>query len=74
MSRMRQPLASRFVLTIQLGNDAMRTWADVARALREVARTVDEPDSEASIVVYEQEAIHDVNGNRVGGWHTDEGK
>lgn len=50
-----------FTLTIELGNDAMQTGADVARALREVADR-----AEWSLVGHM--AIMDDNGNRVGSW------
>jgi hypothetical protein len=60
-----------FQLTIELGNDAMRTGSDIAGALGQVATrlTHDEftgadlgPDAEAS------GRIRDENGNTVGTW------
>ena len=51
---------STFKLTIELGNDAMRTHKHVARALRAVANSV--ADGEISHV------IRDDNGNTVGQW------
>lgn len=64
--------ASRFVLTLQLGNDAMRKWSDIAHMLRRVADALDEPHADAP-QDKDGDAIRDVNGNRVGGWHTDRG-
>ncbi|MHB8565339.1 MAG: hypothetical protein ACYDDA_15730 [Acidiferrobacteraceae bacterium] len=58
----------RFTLEIELGNDAMRTGADVGRALRhstdrDLSLRIDEDlDSRDS------GTIRDVNGNTVGTW------
>jgi hypothetical protein len=65
--------ANRFVLSIMLGNDAMRTWGDIARAMRSIADKIDEPHDDPP-VDGDGDAIRDVNGNRVGGWHTDMGE
>jgi len=62
--------AERFTLTIQLGNDAMQTWGDIANALRDTARRIEiDHDVESG----DSAPIHDLNGNRVGKWHTDNG-
>lgn len=53
-----------FNLTIKLGNDAMQTPMDVARALRELA---DRMEDRAEFDV----AIYDDNGNRVGRTYTE---
>lgn len=50
---------SRFMLEIELGNDAMQSGPDVAAALREVADRI-ERDLEA------RGSIRDVSGNTVG--------
>jgi len=50
--------ASSFVLKIELGDDAMRSYNDVARALRSTAHKVDEGRSYGKIM--------DDNGNSVG--------
>ncbi len=60
----------RFVLTIELGNDAMQTSHDIANALRKVATRLAlypacEPQADNA------DAIRDDNGNRVGGWHVE---
>ena len=48
----------RFQLTIDLGNDAMRTPDDIAGALRQVASTVQGGTGSGK--------VWDVNGNNVG--------
>lgn len=48
----------KFVLTINIGNDAMQSNHDIAQALREVADSVEEGHNMGK--------IHDYNGNRVG--------
>lgn len=58
---------SAFTLTIELGNDAMQTGADVGHALRAVADRLDYfTDREAGDVT--PFAIRDLNGNTVGAW------
>jgi hypothetical protein len=61
--------AERFILELELGNDAMRGWADIARALRQVADHIDGPSNEVP-EEGDSNSIRDVNGNRVGGWRT----
>lgn len=56
----------RFTLEIELGNDAMRTPADLAGALQDLAGDLEnapgtEPAPSAGV-------IRDMNGNRVGHW------
>lgn len=55
-----------FALTIELGNEAMQTDEDVARALHRTASWFEENSS-----MFEQcrGGIYDVNGNRVGSWN-----
>jgi hypothetical protein len=50
-----------FVLTIDLGNDAMQTHEDVAEALERTAGRL-----RASTA--DQASIRDINGNSVGQW------
>jgi hypothetical protein len=50
----------KFTLSIELGNEAMQTGEDVARALREVAKKLDGGDDSGR--------IRDENGNTVGEW------
>ena len=58
----------RFLLSIELGNDAMRTRKDIVRALRSVATSMVGGVPEDG----DSGAIRDENGNRVGGWHVEE--
>ena len=51
---------SSFTLSIELGNEAMQTGEDAARALREVATGLDQG--------YDKGRIVDDNGNAVGKW------
>jgi hypothetical protein len=61
-----------FTLKIELGNDAMQTYDDIAAALRKVAarlnsggNTVIDEDADLAIT---GGRIKDVNGNTVGEW------
>jgi hypothetical protein len=62
-----------FKLRIELGNDAMRTRGDVARALAAVAERFEDRDDE-----FTDESlgltfvIRDENGNTVGRWEVTE--
>jgi hypothetical protein len=56
------PEAAMFTLKIETGNDAMRTDADVARALRAVAAALEAQSQQA------RGTIRDDNGNTVGSW------
>ena len=62
--------AHTFALRITLGNEAMRTWSDLARALRKLASTIDESHDDAP-EFGDGNAIMDDNGNRVGRWETE---
>jgi hypothetical protein len=53
----------KFVLEIELGNDAMQTGSDIASAIRRVADHVEEM---GTAVVAFKETIRDLNGNSVG--------
>jgi len=51
---------SEFNLKLELGNEAMQTGSDVARALREVAAKLDRGADSGRVM--------DANGNSVGEW------
>ena len=53
-----------FRLTIELGNDAMRTPQDLAIALRKLANTFLSDAEDDMVPTFG--TIHDDNGNRVG--------
>lgn len=59
--------ANTFTLRLRLGNDAMQTYADLARSLHELASVLDR--FRGAPLVNDAGAICDDNGNRVGGWH-----
>lgn len=60
----------KFILKIDLENDAMHTQHDVAAALRDVAESLGELDtSPFAFAVYSGKGkIRDINGNVVGYW------
>jgi hypothetical protein len=58
---------TKFVVTIELGNDAMNEAADVAAALARIAKdlvTIGWPFRDGR-------PIRDINGNRVGTYHVE---
>jgi hypothetical protein len=59
-----------FTLKIKMGNAAMLTGEDIARALREVARDIERNvgDEELNKRVAFKGKIRDINGNTVGEW------
>lgn len=57
---------NRFQLTIELGNDAMRSMRDVAAALQRVADALKHEGIDD--VDWPSGRIRDVNGNTVGQW------
>jgi hypothetical protein len=57
-----------FTLTITVGNDAMQTRRDIAKALRAVAERLASPYGETT----DDGAIFDLNGNKVGRWAIDQ--
>jgi len=57
---------NKFVLWIELGNDAMQSPADVARALRAVADKLAPANWERASQLSSR--IGDDNGNKVGEW------
>ena len=52
----------RFVLEIELGNDAMRKYADIRRALKSDLRL------DGKVTIGDGVKIFDLNGNCVGHW------
>jgi hypothetical protein len=60
----------RFTLTIELGNDAMQTRADIEEALRKLGqdlRYMSDPPEDGDDGV-----VADTNGNKVGTWEVTE--
>jgi hypothetical protein len=56
----------KFVLSINLGNDAMIDSLDVAQALRDVAKVLSRDGGDA----IEHGVVRDANGNTIGEWST----
>lgn len=59
-------MKNQFTLTINLGNDAMKNRADVAKALIAVAGKVKPYPTDSNKAVCDK--VFDVNGNSVGEW------
>jgi predicted TPR repeat methyltransferase len=55
----------KFVLTVDIGNDAMRYAGDLSELLAHVARKL---DSGGPLEPCHTQTVRDFNGNRVGGW------
>lgn len=55
----------KFTLEIELGNEAMQTLADVAKALDNTQHIA---DADESLTVGQSRGIRDINGNTVGKW------
>lgn len=56
-------------VTISLGNDAMRTGADLAAAFRKLANQIESYNEDDLVAAFDDGAkitIRDLNGNRVG--------
>lgn len=62
---------NRFTLEIRLGNDAMQTPSDVARALSDISHQLEAESSwdDAEAI---KKRLTDINGNTVGWWELDE--
>lgn len=59
----------KFVLSIELGNEAMRTKADLVRAILKVKRSIQrEVNLRDKRVGANSGAVLDLNGNTVGRW------
>lgn len=57
-----------FVLTIDLGNDAMRSGYDVQVALRKIGERVGAFRGVLDLVLGDRGSIRDENGNAIGRW------
>lgn len=64
----------RFVLTIDIGNEAMTTAGDIANALRKTSQLIREGGYSHTPAVGDSGPILDDNGNRCGSWHVDGGR
>ena len=60
--------ADRLVLTINIGNEAMLTVADVADALRMVSSQFESDHAAEIPIPGDTGSVHDANGNTVGTW------
>lgn len=60
----------KFILTIRLGNDQMRTLIDIARAFADMVNKY--PGSGDVLEELDGARIQDVNGNTVGSWTVQE--
>lgn len=65
----------KFILTIELGNEAMQTQGDLVDALRNLAVVFGASDTvrtrQREPQIGDSGPIYDANGNRVGGWHVE---
>ena len=59
-----------FTLTIEMGNDAMQTYADIAQATRRIF--ADFARREGEDVEEDAGRVYDLNGNKVGTWSIEE--
>lgn len=64
----------RFILEIELGNDAMQTYADVLGAFSESIRAFQRMDNASECEDKDGWSILDLNGNRVGYWRVEADK
>lgn len=62
-------MRKRFTLELELGNDAMKSAADIAEALLKTAAHVVEVIGDKDPKPAHSRSIHDVNGNTVGAWN-----
>jgi hypothetical protein len=58
-----------FKVTLKMGNAAMQTGDDIARAMRKLAGYFE--GSSGTFDQGEFRAIHDDNGNKIGEWRVD---
>jgi hypothetical protein len=66
---MRIETMATFKLTIEMGNEAMRTYADIANATKRIFADFSHNDS---LLEDNGGRIYDANGNKVGTWECDE--
>lgn len=59
----------KFTLEIELGNDAMQTYADIAHAVRRIFSDFANRHENAAD---DMGRIYDINGNKVGTWEISE--
>ena len=62
-------MTANFTLTIEMGNEAMRTYADIAAATRRIFADF---ASRTELLQDDAGRIYDANGNKVGHWSSDE--
>lgn len=60
--------ADKFVLNIDLGNEAMQSYGDVKDALKRVAQQLGPDGNDTPFDGRESGTIRDGNGNTVGSW------
>lgn len=59
----------KFRLEIELGNDAMKDYADIAQALIGMARKLEmRHNADVELGQWDTSAMRDTNGNIVGQW------
>jgi len=63
-------MVAGFTLTIEMGNEAMRTYADIAQATRRIF--ADFANRGDELLQDDSGRIYDLNGNKVGTWSSDE--
>ena len=61
-----------FKLTIDIGNDAMNDYDDLARALAKLAERMGNGSYRTGRIKYDGGKIMDLNGNSVGLWSIDD--
>jgi hypothetical protein len=61
---------AQFTLTIEMGNAAMRSYADIAQATRRIF--ADFASRGEELLQDDAGRIYDANGNKVGTWSSDE--
>jgi hypothetical protein len=62
-------MVQRFVLDIELGNDAMQTPDDVREALQRICHVDGTLANLTNFTDEDEGNIRDANGNRVGKWY-----
>lgn len=63
----------KFVLEIEIGNEAMRDWVDISQALIGMARKFEmRHNADVELGQWDTSAVRDSNGNTVGQWEITE--
>lgn len=66
-------MSQTFTVTLELGNDAMRTAGAVVASLRKIANQIQEERyPEDPLYPTDSRSVRDRNGNTVGSWNVDE--